>query len=170
MIIDLINNSVTKRVNLVKLEKHLRRSGCEMLPPNKYEIMRWKGREVGVIYYTGKHSGPYVIECVAACFNNTTDNIGPKKTKRGGNARKKRDKLLDRDGECCIYCGEPFIDEDPPTIEHLIELNQGGTNNMYNLALAHKGCNNFVKNMTLVEKVNHAIHHRLQKHLNTKTE
>lgn len=50
-----------------------------------------------------------------------------------------------QDNQCC-WCGKPMQHERPElwsyeTIEHLTPRSKGGTNDMSNLALAHKRCN-----------------------------
>ncbi len=50
-----------------------------------------------------------------------------------------------QDNQCC-WCGRPMQQTHPfrwdyETIEHLTPLSKGGTNDMDNLALAHKKCN-----------------------------
>jgi 5-methylcytosine-specific restriction endonuclease McrA len=48
--------------------------------------------------------------------------------------------LLRRDGENCGICGR-YMKPDDRTIDHILELKNGGTNDMGNLRLAHKLCN-----------------------------
>lgn len=76
------------------------------------------------------------------------------------NRRHKRSKsearvsrLLNRDGECCFYCGFPFEPDNPPTLEHLLSIKDGGNNNLANLALAHEECNREAGSLPLVEKI-----------------
>jgi 5-methylcytosine-specific restriction endonuclease McrA len=66
-------------------------------------------------------------------------------------SRKHRDSavahLRRRDGDKCKWCKElmVFRGEIGPmsaTIEHIIPLNRGGLDNLNNMALAHKKCNN----------------------------
>lgn len=50
-----------------------------------------------------------------------------------------------QDNQCC-WCGKPMQNEregkwDYETFEHLTPVSQGGSNEMSNLALAHKKCN-----------------------------
>lgn len=48
--------------------------------------------------------------------------------------------------DVCIYCGKPIEDEDF-TLEHLVPLSRGGTNDISNLYPAHKRCNKMKGNM-----------------------
>lgn len=59
--------------------------------------------------------------------------------------------LIERDGTDCTWCCRPMIDRpiDPSadcslhmTLEHLMPLVHGGTNEVWNLALACYQCNN----------------------------
>jgi HNH endonuclease len=47
-----------------------------------------------------------------------------------------RRKVLDRDQGCCYLCGKLGSDE----VDHLIEVADGGTNRMDNLASCHSKC------------------------------
>lgn len=60
--------------------------------------------------------------------------------------------ILERDGPLCCWCKKPLLfgkrmdfgirePDDWATIEHLIPISRGGTNDLSNLALAHKLCN-----------------------------
>ncbi len=49
-------------------------------------------------------------------------------------------KLRERQTKCHI-CGKRFTTADPATIDHVIALINGGTNDPSNIALAHHGCN-----------------------------
>lgn len=51
-----------------------------------------------------------------------------------------REKLLNRDGDLCFYCGNPLLGD--ATIEHLVGMWVGGSHNkLDNLVLAHMKCN-----------------------------
>lgn len=52
---------------------------------------------------------------------------------------------------CCVICGSPVRFRDL-TIDHIIPLSQGGTNNMDNLQLACKACN-LMKNCLTMEQL-----------------
>lgn len=49
--------------------------------------------------------------------------------------------LIQRDGNACWYCHEPFDKENPPTIDHVKPRSKGGTNNLSNLRLSCSPCN-----------------------------
>lgn len=63
------------------------------------------------------------------------------------------DRLIDRDGNECFFCGNQFTDEDPATLEHLVARRHGGPDHMSNYALAHEACNRKADTLSVVEKV-----------------
>lgn len=48
---------------------------------------------------------------------------------------------MQRDGNSCHVCTAPFTEDNPATLDHLLELANGGRNHLSNLALAHAKCN-----------------------------
>lgn len=57
--------------------------------------------------------------------------------------------LIRRDGLVCCYCGGvirlglPMNDKGALSIEHVIPRSEGGTHELANLKLAHRGCNSY---------------------------
>lgn len=49
--------------------------------------------------------------------------------------------LAMRDGNTCYLCGQPADTDDPFEIEHVKPRSAGGTDDLDNLALAHRSCN-----------------------------
>lgn len=49
-------------------------------------------------------------------------------------------KIFDR-GKRCHICGKPFTRKNPPTLDHVLALAKGGTNEPSNFAPAHLRCN-----------------------------
>ena len=144
-----------------KFAKWLKERGCEVLPPtNQYESVRWKGKEVGVKYTSGKFSGSYAsIAWQCFCSNSPWDGAPPS-TKRKSSYKKQRQKIKERDGCNCFYCGQPLGDDE--TIEHVYPLAAGGPNILSNMVLAHTKCNQEAGAMSIVEKVKIAIENRLK--------
>lgn len=60
----------------------------------------------------------------------------------GTSKRDKVRKLLQRDGILCQICYRPFLIDEEPTIDHIVEISRGGSNALCNLRLAHLKCNN----------------------------
>ncbi|MEX2964579.1 HNH endonuclease [Microbulbifer sp. TYP-18] len=148
------NKLSERRIN--KFTKWLAAQGAEMLPTtNEYEVLRFRcSLGVGVIYRTkqGKHSvsGPLVTEALNAYSKGRKWAGKGKSTKRTYCSRRKQ-QLLNRDGNECFYCGQPLGSD--VTEEHLVALNQGGPNRLENLVLAHKPCNLKAGNLPVMEKV-----------------
>ena len=52
--------------------------------------------------------------------------------------------VLERDHWRCALCGEPIRARKgsrQPSVDHIVSLNRGGSNDLANLQAAHKGCN-----------------------------
>ncbi len=145
-------------IDIEKFEKWLMQQGAEILPvTNSYEALRFKGKEIGIIYTSGKASGLYAYETVK-CFQRGVPWDG-KPIRVGGNSNKKKTKLIDRDGTKCFFCGYEMGED--TTIEHLIPLSMGGPNDLHNTVLCHDECNQEVGNLPIVEKIKIALIKRL---------
>ena len=134
--------------------------GAEILPKtNEYESLRFKGKEVGVVYTSGKTSNKYTLTAVTCFLKKKVWNGKPVNVGRKPGYRKEKIKLLERDGSNCFYCGKP-LNEDI-TLEHLLALVSGGKNILSNMVLCHEKCNQEAGILTIVEKVKMAIKLRL---------
>lgn len=103
----------------------LRGRGCEILPvTNEYEDIRFKGREVGVIYKTGKTNGSFADNAIKAYRSGGKWDGAPISTGRHAGYKKQKAQLLLRDGDRCFYCDGKLGDD--ITVEHLIALSCGG--------------------------------------------
>lgn len=52
--------------------------------------------------------------------------------------------VFDRAHRCCEYClSQAAYSPQPFSIEHIVPISKGGSNDLSNLALACQGCNNF---------------------------
>lgn len=139
-----------------RFKKWLINRGAEILPPtNEYEVLRFKGKEVGVVYTTGKTSNSYTNKAIVAWRTNKRWSGKPFKVGRKKTYTKEKIAIQKRDGCNCFYCGKPLGDD--ITLEHLISLVQGGKNTLGNMVLAHEKCNQEAGNLTVIEKVNLAI-------------
>ena len=70
----------------------------------------------------------------------------------GQRKRKLVRKLLERDGRLCWLCDRPMI-AGKETIEHLLARAAGGTNDLANLVLCHRGCNAHLKDRPVERKL-----------------
>jgi hypothetical protein len=145
-----------------KFEAWLLEHGCEILPAtNDYEVLRWKGRETGVLYNTGKTNAPYAARAIVAFISNNKWNGGPQSTGRDNSYKKQKLALLKRDGHACFFCGTLLGDD--ITLEHLIPLTAGGPNILANMVLAHGACNQAAGVRPIYEKVMFAVKTRVDK-------
>lgn len=143
-------------MNINKFSKWLTDRGAEILPvTNQYEALRFKGREVGVLYKTGKTSGRYTDHTIECFLKNKSWWGKPKTVARKSKYDKEKKALLERDGPDCFYCGKPLGED--ITIEHLIAISSGGKNTLANMVLCHEECNTKVGNKPVSEKVKFAI-------------
>ena len=81
-------------------------------------------------------------------------------TGRNGSYKKRKRRLLERDGAACFFCGQPLGED--VTLEHLIPLTQGGPDNEANSVLAHYGCNKDAGACNISQKVAIAIANRVE--------
>jgi len=133
--------------------------GCEIEPKtNDYEALRWKGLETGVVYTSGKFSGPYASEAYFKFKQGKQWNGGPIKVGRKTYVKQKV-KLIQRDGTKCFLCNEELGED--ITVDHLIPLVAGGPNLLSNMTLMHEKCNKLCGHLPLIQKVNMAVKNRL---------
>jgi len=154
------------RIDINKFAEWLTARGAEILPAtNEYEALRFKGREVGVIYTSGKTGNQYTTHTIE-CFKKNKKWWGkPKQVGRKSNYQKEKKALIERDGRACFYCGKLMYIKDI-SLEHLIPLSMGGKNVLSNMVLAHEDCNQEVGNMPIYKKVDLAIKKRVEKIIN----
>lgn len=142
--------------DIPKIKDWLVLQGCEILPnTSEYEALRFKGKEVGVIYKTGKTSGRYTDNAIRCMRRVLTWKGAPDTTKRLGSYAKHKKALLSRDGGFCFYCGQPLGGD--ISLEHLIPLTQGGLNILSNMVLCHEQENKQMGAKGIKEKVAFAI-------------
>ena len=131
--------------------------GGEALPPsNEYELARIKHGDGTFVVYCGKKGNISFSDSIAR------KAWGAFQQGRGFklNVRQKRSKteqmvlrLIDRDGNACFFCDEPFTETKPPTLEHLLAIAKGGNNHIANLCLACECCNGAVGSEDVVAKI-----------------
>ena len=142
---------------LKSFEKWLTQQGSSIIATtNPYELLRFECKLGTGVLYTGKRGQSVSSEMVSnaiECWKSQTKWGGKgKPTRRNGGSKSKRDKLIERDGCECFFCGNEFKPTQL-TLEHFVSLAQGGPNNMSNSVLACKPCNKAVDCMNVVDKV-----------------
>lgn len=131
-------------------------AGADLLPPtNDYELARFKTAHGVCVIYRNKKG--------AVSFSNDHARIAweafvadkrwlASATYKRAPRKNVEAKLRKRDGDGCFFCGHPFTEDQPATLEHLLSITHGGNNHLSNLALAHGDCNMKAANLSVVEK------------------
>lgn len=123
---------------------------------NPYEVLRVRtARGVFVLYRKkgGRLTWPdELVKAFQAYKGRGSWSAGFRHTRSKKPSVKLRS-VLDRDGNDCFYCGRPFTEGKPATLEHLVPVVHGGTNHLSNLAAAHEDCNEEAHHLPVVEKV-----------------
>ena len=58
----------------------------------------------------------------------------------GGAWETQRQRAIARDLRCCYLCGRTVKEREPIEVDHLVEVAEGGTNDLSNLATCHRSC------------------------------
>lgn len=146
--------------------------GAEIgVPTNPYELLRYRAyptgatkmmtsiiyrKETGQITWTGasfRHYRQFLDGVPMICAPAEKPRSAPKAKPAKGASKSEvtREKLIERDGDQCWFCGLALGDD--KTIEHLVPKSAGGRNTLANYALAHRACNNHAADMPLIEKI-----------------
>jgi len=146
-------------LDIDKFKDWIIRQGGEIIPnTSEYELLRFKGKSIGVIYNTRNVSGKFVDISIMEFHKHKVWSGKPHRVNRKTTYRKQKIKILERDGYKCFYYGERLLDD--ITIEHLISLTSGGRNILGNMVLAHEKCNQEAGNLSVYQKVDLAIKKR----------
>ena len=88
-----------------------------------------------------------------ACFNKglAWKAIKSKKRVSGKSKRAKINRIMNRDGDRCFFCGLPLGDD--ITIEHLVPIKCGGGNHIANICLSHSECNKNAGSLSVSQKI-----------------
>lgn len=142
-------------------------------PTNPYEVVRYKAytpgamkagthvvyaKESGLLTFSAATKAHYetfltggrLVGAFVSRFDTPTTE-GPAAEPKPSKSAKVRQKLLERDGPDCWFCGTVMGDD--CTIEHLVPKSEGGGNRLANYALAHQRCNARAANLPLVQKI-----------------
>lgn len=159
----------------------LARNGAEIgTPTNPYEVIRYRAyvasgnraethivyaKESGLLTFTGSSRNHYIqFQTGAQMYHDAAPGNpnGGWVRPDGGPFRKdaqpkatatmkRRQRLIDRDGGGCWFCGIALGDD--ITIEHLVPKSKGGRDGLANYALAHARCNLAAADLPLVKKI-----------------
>lgn len=150
-----------------KFKKFLINCGGQILhETNEYEVIR-VDTDKGVQILYRKQSGllTWPDELVKAYMAYRSGGKVKWKASKRKKVNRKRGPVLQqtlekRDGPDCWFCGLAFKPAEKKTIEHLLNVSNGGNNHINNLALAHEKCNQMARNMGITDKV--ALRERLR--------
>lgn len=120
---------------------------------NRFDFVAERARINPKSYYAGELSA--LEWAIPILENHIIQNFGSILPERSvyGNLRKKTvTALIKRDGTVCYLCDEHILRREM-TIDHVIPLCKGGSNEMDNFRLTHSKCNSDKGNMTLEEYV-----------------
>lgn len=145
---------------LDKFKRWIENRGGTIEPTtNEYELVRFRGTQVGIIYKSGRPSGTFANDTIHDFRSGGNWRGQPLSSNRKGSYTKHRERLFKRDGGNCWFCGE-HMEVDDMTVEHLVSLTQGGRNVLANMVLTHQACNAKLGNRPLAEKTWLAIRER----------
>ncbi len=142
-----------------KFKKFLVNCGGQLLhETNEYEVIRLQcDKGVEILYKKESGQLTWTDELVKAYM---AYKSGGKVQWRGSKKRRVNRKrgpvllqtLFKRDGMKCWFCEKP-LDAHTATIEHLLNVSNGGNNHINNLTIADAPCNQKARNMCITEKV-----------------
>jgi len=140
--------------NTEKFKTWLSKKGAVILDPtNPWEVVRFKTINGVSVVYTNKSGHLTFTGESEAAYTAYTNNKSWKAVDRKRKALKARKaKLAARDGKMCFFCLYK-LGFDALTIEHLLSVSHGGSDNDNNLALACDPCNTALGNMPVVKKI-----------------
>lgn len=140
-----------------RLCEFLEVGGAEILPiTNPFELARFKTVNGTCVIYQNKKGGlSYSNDHAKVAASHFLDGKPWSAAKKHHRVQRQsvEAKLLARDGITCFYCGVEFTDEIPPTLEHILSIAHGGTNNIENLCLCCEPCNVAAGNLAIVDKM-----------------
>lgn len=142
-----------------KFKKFLVNCGGQLLhETNEYEVIRVQtDNGVEVLYKKASGQLTWTTELVKAYMAyKSGGKVKWRGSKRRRVSRKRGPVLLQtlfkRDGQKCWFCTKPLVVDDA-TIEHLLNVSNGGNNHINNLTIACAPCNQKARNMCITEKV-----------------
>jgi len=144
-------------INDKNLNTYLIEIDCELLETtNPWEVVRFSADGIiCVIYQNSKGAFKYSSDLSRKIHDSYFD--GKKINVKHSTQRKRtykdfKSRLIKRDGLNCFY-SNLLMTNKMATVEHLIPLSRGGTNNIDNMVLCLEEQNQKVGNMSLMKKI-----------------
>lgn len=137
-----------------KFKNWLEKKGAIVLPPtNQWEVVRFKTINGISVVYTNKHGNLTFTGESDKAYSAYQNNKAWKSVDRKRSALKqKKAKIATRDGKKCFSCLKK-LGFDDLTIEHLLSFSHGGSDNLNNLCLLCKPCNEEFGNLPIAKKI-----------------
>ena len=137
-----------------KFKNWLEKKGAIVLPPtNQWEVVRFKTINGVSVVYTNKHGHLTFTGESDKAYEAYRNNRNWKAVDRKRNVLKqKKAKIATRDGKKCFACIKK-LGFDDLTIEHLLSFSHGGSDNINNLCLLCKPCNEEFGNLPITKKI-----------------
>lgn len=139
------------------------RGGEVLAPTNEYEIVRFRGDGVTSIVYqkltgqrtfTGRAQDAWrAFKAHDAAYRITKRPAKVQTHYNTGRPTPVVRTLIERDGDSCFYCDEPFGPDRPRTREHLVAITHGGPDHISNIFLACETCNIKAGHLSAPEKI-----------------
>lgn len=136
--------------------------GAELLiPTNEYEIVRYRGGgETSIVYvnktgrrtFTGRAQSAFdAFKARSPGYRVDLRLVGQSKAAYRTSVLIRT--LIQRDGDVCFYCGEPFSENLPRTKEHLVAQTHKGPDHISNVFLSCGPCNAEAGHLSAPEKI-----------------
>jgi len=138
-----------------KLNSFILKIGGEIKDPtNDFEICRFVIQGQTGVIYKGKRGISFSNALAKKVYfnfeNNNFSYLGQKKKR--SKYKTIKDEIIRRDGLVCFYTLEKIKKEDA-SVEHLIPISKGGTNNIDNMVICEKKINMKLGNESLLNKL-----------------
>jgi len=137
-----------------KFKDWLAETGVEVQEPKIWEVIRFKvGKDVGIIYHNKSNVVTTATPMAEQAYSHwKMGKLWLPMTTERRQSTERRNKLYNKVGGECFFCGEHF-DRPETTLEHLLPLSHGGPNNHHNYALACGPCNKEAGSLPLIDKI-----------------
>lgn len=142
------NNKAVRTTDNLMLAKKFQTSD-EAFQLLHYATKKLKG--FSVLDLNTNKTVKYVAKCKREAFNAT-----------------QRTNIYNKDNGICAICGK-FVPLDDYTVDHIIPISKGGTNDMGNLQCAHKVCNQVKQDILpedLMDKLSDIVVYQMEKNYN----
>lgn len=151
-----------------KFKTWLGEQGAEvLLSTNQWEVVRFRtANGVSVVYTNARGNNTFTGESDKAWRLYKRGKPWRVVDRKRLYLGQRKNIIANRDGgRKCFFCGLPAIKKyaEDVTIEHLLSFSHGGSDNINNLCLACKPCNDKLGNMAVVDKIRYYVKHRQAK-------